>query len=321
VTALVFAARNGWTTGVSESSESQASSGVAFIDGGFCPVEEARIPVLDLGVTRSDCTYDVAHVWRGRFYRLDDHLDRFYASMKALRLDPGYRREELAGLLEECVRRSGLRDAYVSMTCTRGRLTKGSRDLRTATNRLYCFAIPFVWIQSPEKQEQGASLWVSPSSRIPPESVDPTVKNYHWLDLDVAQLDAYDHGADLVVLRDLDGFITEGPGFNIFALTEGRWLTPRHGVLEGITRRSVIELAEEQGMQVERERLSADVLRHASEVLICSTAGGIMPVTVIDGQPVGAGTPGPHSAELRRRYWERHNDPRWSTAVRYDAAH
>jgi branched-chain amino acid aminotransferase len=321
MTALVFAARNGWTTRVTESTTSKASSGVAFIDGEFCPVEEARIPVLDLGMTRSDCTYDVAHVWRGRFYRLDDHLDRFYASMKALRLDPGYRREELAELLEECVRRSGLREAYVSMTCTRGRLAAGSRDLRTATNRLYCFAIPFVWIQTHEQQEQGASLWISPSSRIPPESVDPTVKNYHWLDLDVAQLDAYDHGADLVVLRDLDGFITEGPGFNIFAFVDGRWLTPRHGVLEGITRRSVIELVEEHGGKVEQGPLSEDLLRSASEVVISSTAGGIMPVTVIDGLPVGAGTPGRHSLELRRRYWERHADPRWSTAVQYDPQH
>jgi branched-chain amino acid aminotransferase len=303
---------------VTEPADPQSSSGVAFVDDRFCPVEEARIPVLDLGVTRSDCTYDVAHVWRGRFYRLGDHLDRFYASMKALRLDPGLDRQQLAGVLEECVRRSGLRDAYVSMTCTRGRLAKGSRDLRTAINRFYCFAVPFVWIRTPEQQEQGASLWVSQSSRIPPESVDPTVKNYHWLDLDVAQLEAYEHGADLVALRDLDGYVTEGPGYNIFAYTGGRWITPGRGVLEGITRRSVIELLEESGRQVEQGRLGVDLLRDASEVLISSTAGGVMPITVVDGQPVGSGTPGPQTVELRRRYWDRHEDPRWSTPVAYD---
>ncbi|MEJ7756027.1 MAG: hypothetical protein WKF83_06525 [Nocardioidaceae bacterium] len=75
------------------------SGGAAFVEGGFCAVEDAKISVLDLGVTRSDCTYDVAHVWRGRFYRLDDHLDRFFAGMSALRLDPGYGRIELEQIL------------------------------------------------------------------------------------------------------------------------------------------------------------------------------------------------------------------------------
>jgi len=147
--------------------------------------------------------------------------------------------------------------------------------------------------------------------------VDPLVKNYHWLDMEVAQLDAYDHGAQLVVLRDLSGAITEGPGFNVFAYTGGRWLTPASGTLAGITRRSVIELAAEGGEPVEEGQLSADELRRATEVLITSTAGGIMPVTAVDGQPVGTGAPGPRATLLRDRYWARHQDPRFSTPVRY----
>jgi branched-subunit amino acid aminotransferase/4-amino-4-deoxychorismate lyase len=106
--------------------------GSAWIGGEYCPVEEAKISVLDLGVTRSDATYDVVHVWRGRFYRLEDHLDRFAASCARLRLDPGYDRAGITDILHGCVRATGLREAYVSMTCTRGRLAGGSRDLRTA---------------------------------------------------------------------------------------------------------------------------------------------------------------------------------------------
>jgi branched-chain amino acid aminotransferase len=293
------------------------SSGVAFVDGDFCPIEDAKISVLDLGVTRSDSTYDVAHVWRGRFYRLDAHLDRFHAGMSALGLDGGYDRQQLEHILHECVCRSGLQDAYVSMTCTRGRTAPGSRDLRTARNTFYCFAIPFVWINTPSQQENGASLWISETPRIPPESVDSGVKNYHWLDLDRAQLDAYDNGAELVVLRDLLGGITEGPGYNIFAYRHGRWVTPGHGVLAGVTRRSVIEIVQEEGMTVEEGQLSADDLRSASEVFITSTAGGVMPVTAVDRKPVGSGRPGPLSLQISRRYWARHDDPRWSTAVRY----
>ncbi len=96
--------------------------GAAWIDGEYCPVENAKLSVLDLGVTRSDCTYDVVHVWRGRFYRLDAHLDRFSASMTRLRLDPGQDRGQIEDILHGCVGRTGLREAYVSMTCTRGRL-------------------------------------------------------------------------------------------------------------------------------------------------------------------------------------------------------
>jgi len=292
-------------------------AGAAFIGGRYCPVEQAKISVLDLGVTRSDCTYDVVHVWRGRFYRLGDHLDRFSASLARLRLDPGRDRAEIEAVLHGCVRHAGLREAYVSMTCTRGRTAAGSRDLRTARSTFYCYAVPFVWISTPDQQATGASMWISQVTRIPPQSVDPSVKNYHWLDMDTALLDAYDHQAQLVVLRDLSGAITEGPGFNVFAYLDGRWLTPAGGTLQGITRRSVIELADEAGDQVEEGRLSANDLRRAAEVLATSTAGGIMPVTVIDGEPVGTGAPGPLTAQLRDRYWDRHEDPLYSTPVRY----
>jgi branched-chain amino acid aminotransferase len=294
------------------------TAGAAWIDGRYCPVGDARLSVLDLGVTRSDCTYDVVHVWQGRFYRLDAHLDRFAASMARLRLDPGQDRAGIEDILHGCVRRAGLRDAYVSMTCTRGRMLPGSRDLRTARNSFYCYALPFIWISRPEQQETGARMRISELTRIPPQSVDPTVKNYHWLDLDLALLDAYDHDADLVVLRDLSGAITEGAGYNVFAHVDGRWLTPGQGTLAGITRRSLIELAREAGQRVDEGELTADDLLRADEVLVTSTAGGIMPVTVVDGAPVGTGVPGPLTRDLKDRYWASHQDPRYSTPVRYD---
>jgi branched-chain amino acid aminotransferase len=98
------------------------------------------------------------------------------------------------------------------MTRTRGRTAPGSRDLRTARNTLYCFAVPFVWISSPHQQAVGARIRVSHITRVPPQSVDPQVKSYHWLDLDVALLDADGHGAELVMLRDLSSAVTEGHG-------------------------------------------------------------------------------------------------------------
>src|SRR3954462_9411737 len=121
------------------------AAGCAYIDGAFCPISEAKISILDMGMTRSDCTYDVVGVWDGRFFRLNDHLDRFLNSVARLRLDIGISREELESVLHECVSRAGLQRSYVSMTCTRGRPAVGSRDLRTCRNNLYCFAVPYIW--------------------------------------------------------------------------------------------------------------------------------------------------------------------------------
>ena len=201
----------------------------------------------------------------------------------------GHDRAAIEAIVHGCVRHAGLRAAYVSMTCTRGRMPPGSRDLRTARSMFYCYAVPFIWISRPDQQERGASMRVSQVTRIPSQSVDPSVKNYHWLDLDLALLDAYDHDAELVVLRDLSGAIAEGAGYNVFAHVDGRWLTPGAGTLAGITRRSLIELAREAGQQVDEGRLTAGDLLRSDEVLVTSTAGGIMPVTVIDGTPVGPG--------------------------------
>jgi branched-chain amino acid aminotransferase len=295
------------------------SAGAAYVGGGYRPIEDASISVLDLGVTRSDCTYDVVHVWQGRFFRLDAHLDRFFANLTRLRLDPGLDRAGVEAVLHGCVRRAGLGDAYVSMTCTRGRLPAGSRDLRTARHTFYAYAIPFVWIATPAQQEAGVALRISDVPRIPPDSVDPAVKNYHWLDMDMALFDAYEHDAGLVLLRDRDGGLTEGPGFNVFAHAGGRWATPAAGTLKGITRRTVIELAAESGDRVEEARLTAPELRAADEALVTSTAGGVIPVTAVDGCLLGTGRPGPRTAALRERYWALHSDPAWSTAVRDDA--
>jgi branched-chain amino acid aminotransferase len=174
-----------------------------------------------------------------------------------------------------------------------------------------------VWIATPEQQRTGVPLYVSDIPRIAAESVDPTVKNYHWMDMEMALFEALEHGAPLVVLRDGSGNISEGPGYNVFALHDGRWLTPGSGTLEGVTRGTVIDLCGELGVPVEVGELTAEVLRGADEVIATSTAGGIMPVTTVDGEAVGEGRPGVESMRLHALYWAKHADPAWSTAVDY----
>ena len=147
--------------------------GAAFIDGAYVPIAEAKIPILDWGFLRSDCTYDVVHVWGGRFFRLDHHLDRFGKNVEALRLRLPYSRDEIREILMRLMRLTGLRDAYVELICTRGVPPKGSRDPRRCENRFFAFVIPFLWIATEEQRARGLHLHVSAIPRIPPQSVNP----------------------------------------------------------------------------------------------------------------------------------------------------
>lgn len=291
--------------------------GAAFVEGRFVPVREARVPILDWGFLRSDATYDVAHVWRGAFFRLEDHLDRFVRGMERLRMSPPYGRARIREILVECVRLSGLRDAYVEVLCTRGVPPPGSRDPRECENSLFAFTVPFVWIADPGKQKRGLDAAISRVQRIQPGAVDPTVKNYHWLDLQMGLFEAYDRGGETVILTDGDENVVEGPGFNVFAIKDGEIFTPDRGVLEGVTRRTVIELSSELGIPLQARKVPASDVTEADEVFITSTAGGVMPVTRVDGVPIGEGTPGPITLRLREAYWELHRDPRFATPVEY----
>jgi branched-chain amino acid aminotransferase len=159
------------------------SAGVAHVDGQYVALRDARIPLVDRGFVRSDATYDVAHVWQGRFFRLDDHIDRFLWSMGELRMSLPLSKKEMRHILEQCVALSGLRDAYVQMTCTRGVPPPGSRDPRECQNRFYAFSQPFVWIGTPAQQRAGLAMVISQVQRIASAAIDTRVKNFHWLDL------------------------------------------------------------------------------------------------------------------------------------------
>jgi branched-chain amino acid aminotransferase len=291
--------------------------GVAFMDGQYLPMSEARISVLDFGFLHSDATYDTAHVWNGRFFRLNLHLDRFFAGLDKLRMEIPFNRAEVAQILENCVALSGHRKAYVEMLCTRGTSSTFSRDPRDAVNRFMAFAIPLGSVANEEQMRRGLRVVISDRVRIPPASIDPTIKNYHWLDLVRGLYDAYDRGGETALILDFNGNVAEGPGFNVFAVKDNCLTTPASGVLQGITRRTAFDLCGELGLTATATDVSTDSLKQADEVFITSTAGGIMPVCMIDGLPIADGNVGPITKRLTDLYWQKHEDPAWSTPVRY----
>jgi branched-chain amino acid aminotransferase len=293
------------------------SQGCACVRGPYLPIAQASIPITDWGFLRSDATYDVVTVWDGAFFRLDAHLQRFRRSCQRWRLDPGLTDEQVAEVLAQCVRLSGLRSSYVEMICTRGQPPWGSRDPRLAVNQFYAFAVPFVWIANAQQREQGLHVKISDVQRIPAASVDPSAKNYHWNDLTMGLLGALDAGADSVLLVDGQGNVVEGPGFNVFCISGGALVTPDQGMLEGISRRTVIEIAQSLGLEVQLRTLPADELRGAQEVLLSTSGGGVLPVTRVDQQVIADGKPGPITRQLVQTYWAWHANPAYSRVIDY----
>ena len=289
--------------------------GYAWIDSKYVELAEAKIPILDWGFLRSDATYDVVHVWKGRFFRLDKHIDRFFESAKKLRMPCQISRDELKKILANCVIKGKLESAYVEMIQTRGMSPKFVRDPRLATPRVMAFAVPFGWILKQEDFEKGLNVLLTDIKRIPPSSVDPTIKNYHWMDLVTGMLDAYEKGNDTAVLVDENNNITEGPGFNLFCINDSGIFTPDHGVLEGITRQSIFDLAKELKLPIMKKSISVAELYNAEELFATSTAGGIMPITRVSGKEIGKGSVGNLTRQLHKLYWEKHSDDSWSTSI------
>jgi branched-chain amino acid aminotransferase len=290
--------------------------GAAFVNNVFCRLEDAKISILDLAFLRSDACQDTVSVWRGSFFCLDAHLRRFRRSCAALNIDCLLDDRELTDRLMSLVRCSGLKDAYVQMIAMRGHPEPGSRDIRTCKNHFAAFCIPYVHI-APNQGRGELDLIVSTRPRIPSASIPSFIKNYHWIDFELALFEAYARGGNTVVLTDGCGHVTEGPGFNIFKVAGDRIATPRDNILDGITRNVVIEFARELGMDVEERLVECAELKNADELFITSTAGGIMPVRSLDERALPGKGAGPITKQLSDLYWARRAEGWRSVPIDY----
>ena len=298
-------------------SSSVYSDGAAYVRGQFVPIAEATLPVTDWGFTRSDVVYDVVHVFDGCFFRLQDHLDRFELAMAKRRLRPPEDRTAIEAILHRCVALTGLSDSYVAMVASRGKpKVTGSRRPVDCENHLIAYAVPWVDVVPKDVQERGAHIWIASNPRVPDASVDPTVKNYQWNDLTSGLLEAHDAGFDTTVLCDAEGFLTEGPGFNVFVVKDGRVVTPDRGSLHGITRQTVLDLCAELGIEALVAPIHRAMLDEADEIFLTSTAGGVIPGARIGHRILGNDRPGPISLKLKQAYWSKHEESGHRTPVR-----
>ena len=293
--------------------ENDLSLGAAWMNGTVIPISQATIPVNDWGLVHSDITYDVVPVIDGAFFRFDEYLARFLSSMEDLHLDPGMSKRDIQAALHQMVSKSSLRYSYVAMVCSRGKpKIAGSRDPRDCENHFFAWCVPYVHIIKPEIVEQGATAWIAQNAyRIPENSVNPRVKNYHWGDFTQGIFEAKDKNYETVILLDYDGNVTEGPGFNVFAVKDKVLITPDRGVLAGVSRKTVLEMAEHLGINTSVRSLSVEELLEADEVFLSSSGGGVIPIIRLNETIFGNGASGPISVQLNETYWK------WTTLEKY----
>ena len=168
-----------------------------------------------------------------------------------------------------------------------------------------CFARPYLYMAKPERVRDGLRVKTAAVRRPPAQVLDPHIKSLNYLNLVLAKLEAEAAGADEALLLDIDGHVCEAPGYNVFAVSGGVLRTPWQDILEGVTRETVMTLAEADGLTVRAETIELYDLYTADEVFFCSTAGGLLPVVLLDGRRIGSGRPGPVFDRLRDAYQRR----------------
>lgn len=280
------------------SSFSEMSGTLVHIGGRLCPPEEAKISIFDRGFLYGDSVYETVSTMYGRLFALAQHLDRLERSALriGLRAPP---RATIEGAVIETVQAAANAESRVRIMLTRG---VGKMDLDPASaddTQLIVVVMPFQPLPR-ALYEAGASAAIVSVVRNDPRAIDPAIKSGNYLNNVLALGEARRQGAHEALLCASDGSVAEGASSNLFMVKDGEVRTPGLdvGILEGITRGQVLALARANGVPTRETRLRPDELRGADEAFITSATRAVLPVTRIDGAPVGEGGPGPITRRL-----------------------
>jgi len=277
---------------------------IVYIDGKFFPESEAKISVFDHVVLYGDGVYDTCCAWGGKVFKLDEHIHRLFESAHAIMLEVPLTHLQLKEVVLETVRRNALSEAYVKILLTRGVGKLPLLSPANCTPTLIVFAKPYMRLAAEGDDVKGIRVKCSSMRRIPSECLDPRIKAINYMNHVLMRLEANLAGVDDAIELDMDGYVAEAPGYNVFAVKNGVILTPAENILRGITRATVMEMACDMGIRVMETRITPFDLYNADEVFFSSTAGGIFPVVEVDGRRVNDGKTGQITLKMLKGYEE-----------------
>ncbi len=274
-----------------------------WLDGQWLDRDSAKVSVFDHGLLYGDGVFEGMRVYDGRTFRLEEHIDRLFDSAKAIMLDVPMNRAEMASLTIEGVSRSGLKEGYLRHIITRGVGDLGL-DPRKCPKPSIIIIFDTIKLWPAEVYERGLNV-VTAGTPIPHrEALSPRVKSLNYLPHILAKIEGVVAGADEVIMLDSSGTIAEASGMNLFIVKRGVLSTPAHyaGILKGVTRDAVIEVATAAGMTVHETMLNRYDLYTADEAFFTGTAAEIAPIRQVDGRLIGAGPNGPVTRDLTARF-------------------
>ena len=274
-----------------------------FIDGKFYNERDAKISVFDHGLLYGDGIFEGIRAYNGRVFKLKEHIDRLFYSAKAILLTIPMTHAELMRATVETCRKNKLRDCYIRLVVTRGPGTLGLNPNRCKTPSVIIIAGK-IQVYPEQLYARGMDIVTVPTVRNLHSALNPAIKSLNYLNNILAKIEANNSGVEEAVMLNSEGFVSECTADNLFIIKEGKLFTPplSAGALYGITRHTVMELAEKSGVPVSEPNLTRYDLFNADECFLTGTGAEIMPVIKIDGRVIGTGKPGPLTRKLVTEY-------------------
>jgi branched-chain amino acid aminotransferase len=274
-----------------------------YINGKFYDKADAKISVYDHGLLYGDGVFEGIRVYEGKVFRLREHINRLYDGAKSIRLEIPMNREQMMEAVKSTVSANEKRNGYIRLIVTRGAGYLGL-DPRKASNPQLIIIVDDISLYPPELYENGLEIAAVTTIRNHPNAVNPRIKSLNYLNNILAQIEAVQAGCFEALMLNHRGEISECTGDNIFLVKNGILKTPPPdaGILEGITRGAVIELARAAGTTVLETALTRYDVYAADECFLTGTAAEVVPVVKCDGRPIGNGKPGPLTKKLREQF-------------------
>lgn len=269
------------------------SEQIIYLDGEYVKEVDAKVSVFDHGVLYGDGVFEGIRAYNGRIFRCEDHIERLYAAAKAIMLDIPLTKEEMTEVLLETCRRNNLRDGYIRLVVTRGKGDLGLSPTKCAKATVFCIA-GSITLYPEEMYTKGMPLITATQRRNKATIVDPQIKSLNYLNNILAKIEANRAGAAEALMLNHDGIVAECTGDNIFIVKDNVIYTPpiHVGILDGITRRTAMEVARSLGYEVVEKEFTLFNVYNADECFLTGTAAEAIPVATVDGRVIGTGIAG-----------------------------